>query len=162
MGGPHFDESIAFKGLRIAVMTVSDTRTVTNWRKARRNGALRGLRSKKPGAKPKASNPLEPKVRELEAKVARLEKDLHKAHIILDVQEKVAGLLGFSLALSANVSETPAHPLITVGRWKVIPDGRREEDDGLGKAPRPPARQPECLRQIFRSVRTADHFPNEL
>ncbi|MBW2377287.1 MAG: molybdenum cofactor biosynthesis protein [Deltaproteobacteria bacterium] len=27
MGGPRFDESIAFKGLRIAVMTVSDTRT---------------------------------------------------------------------------------------------------------------------------------------
>jgi molybdenum cofactor biosynthesis protein B len=27
MGGPSFDESIAFKGLRIAVMTVSDTRT---------------------------------------------------------------------------------------------------------------------------------------
>jgi transposase-like protein len=70
---------------------------LANWRKARRDGALRGLRSKKRGVKPKASNPLEPKVRELEAKVARLEKDLHKAHIILDVQEKVAGLLGFSL-----------------------------------------------------------------
>ncbi len=70
---------------------------LANWRRARRDGALRGLRSKKRGAKPKASNPLEPKVRELEAKVARLEKDLHKAHIILDVQEKVAGLLGFSL-----------------------------------------------------------------
>jgi len=27
MGGPRFDESIPFKGLRIAVMTVSDTRT---------------------------------------------------------------------------------------------------------------------------------------
>ena len=70
---------------------------LTAWRKARRDGALRGLSSKKRGAKPKASNPLEPKVRELEAKVARLEKDLHKAHTILDVQEKVAGLLGFSL-----------------------------------------------------------------
>jgi transposase-like protein len=70
---------------------------LANWRKARREGALRGLRSKKRGAKAKASNPLEPKVRELEAKVARLEKDLHKAHTILDVQEKVAGLLGFSL-----------------------------------------------------------------
>ncbi len=70
---------------------------LANWRKARDEGALRGLRSKKRGAKPKASNPLEPKVRELEAKVARLEKDLHKAHTILDVQEKVAGLLGFSL-----------------------------------------------------------------
>lgn len=70
---------------------------LANWRKARRDGALRGLRSKKRGVKPKQSNPLEPKVRELEAKVARLEKDLHTAHTILDVQGKVAGLLGFSL-----------------------------------------------------------------
>ena len=70
---------------------------LTNWRKARRDGALRGLASKKRGAKPKAINPLEPKVRELESKVARLEKELHKAHTILDVQEKVAGLLGFDL-----------------------------------------------------------------
>ena len=44
---------------------------LANWRKARRDGALRGLQSKKRGAKPKASNPLELKVRELEAKVAR-------------------------------------------------------------------------------------------
>ena len=35
--------------------------------------------------------------RKLEAKVARLEKELHTAHTILDVQGKVAGLLGFSL-----------------------------------------------------------------
>jgi hypothetical protein len=70
---------------------------LTKWREARRDGALRGLRSKKRGAKPAAMNPLAPKVRELEAKVARLEKDLHTAHTILDVQEKVAGLLGFSL-----------------------------------------------------------------
>jgi transposase len=70
---------------------------LTKWREARRDGALHGLRSKKRGAKPKPINPLAPKVRELEAKVARLEKDLHTAHTILDVQEKVAGLLGFSL-----------------------------------------------------------------
>lgn len=70
---------------------------LTAWREARRAGALRGLSSKKRGAKPKAGNPLEPQVRELEAKVARLEKELRKAHTILDVQGKVAGLLGFSL-----------------------------------------------------------------
>jgi len=70
---------------------------LTAWRKARRNGVLRGLASNKRGAKPKKRNPLEPKVRELEAKVARLEKELHQAHTILDVQGKVAGLLGFSL-----------------------------------------------------------------
>ncbi len=67
------------------------------WRKARRDGALRGLGSNKRGAKPKANNPLEPQVRELESKLARLEQDPHKAHTILDVQGKVAGLLGFSL-----------------------------------------------------------------
>ncbi len=70
---------------------------LTAWRKARRNGALRGLASKMRGAKLKARNPLEPKVRQLEAEVTRLEGELHKAHTILDVQEKVAGLLGFSL-----------------------------------------------------------------
>ncbi len=75
---------------------------LTAWRKARRSGALRGLASKKRGAKPNARNPLEPKVRQLEAEVARLEGELHKAHTILDVQEKVAGLLGFSLESEKN------------------------------------------------------------
>jgi len=75
---------------------------LTKWREARRAGALRGLASKKRGAKPKASNPLEPRVRELEAHVARLEKDLHTAHTILDVQKKVAGLLGFNLEDGKN------------------------------------------------------------
>ncbi len=36
-------------------------------------------------------------MRQLEAEVARLEEELRKAHTILEVQEKVAGLLGFSL-----------------------------------------------------------------
>jgi len=70
---------------------------LTAWRKARRKGSLQGLSSKKRGAKPAKRNPLDAKVRELEAKVARLEKELHTAHTILDVQGKVAGLLGFSL-----------------------------------------------------------------
>ena len=36
-------------------------------------------------------------MRELEAKVNRLEKELHQAHTILDVQVKMSGLLGFNL-----------------------------------------------------------------
>ncbi len=75
---------------------------LASWRKARHDGALRGLASKKRGAKPKAHNPLEPKLRELESKVARLEKELHKAHTILEVQKKVAGLLGFDLESGKN------------------------------------------------------------
>ena len=67
------------------------------WRKARRSGSLQGLTPKKRGTKPAAPNPLSPKVRQLEVKVARLEKELAAAHTILDVQGKVAGLLGFSL-----------------------------------------------------------------
>ena len=70
---------------------------LTAWRKARLKGSLQGLTSKTRGAKPAERNPLDAKVRALEAKVARLEKELHTAHTILDVQGKVAGLLGFSL-----------------------------------------------------------------
>ena len=55
---------------------------LATWRKARRKGSLRELASKK---------------RVLEAKVARLEHELHTAHTILDVQGKVAGLLGLNL-----------------------------------------------------------------
>ena len=68
------------------------------WRKARRQGSLRGLTPSKRGARPAERNPLSAKVRELEAKVVRLEKELHTAHTILEVQGKVAGLLGFNLS----------------------------------------------------------------
>ena len=66
------------------------------WRKARREGSLQGLAPKKRGAKPKR-DPRDGQVRALEAEVARLNKELAKAHTILEVQGKVAGLLGFSL-----------------------------------------------------------------
>jgi len=65
------------------------------WRKASRNGSLKAL-SKKRGRKPER-NPLDEKVRKLERQNARLENELRKAHLIIDVQGKVAGLLGISL-----------------------------------------------------------------
>ena len=61
------------------------------WRKSRRSGSLQGLTPKKRGAKPAEHNPLSPKVRQLEAKVARLEKELATAHTILEVREKLPG-----------------------------------------------------------------------
>lgn len=70
---------------------------LSTWRKARRKSALQGLTAKKRGTKPKARHPLEATVRALETKVTRLERELHAAHTILEVQKKVAGLLGFSL-----------------------------------------------------------------
>ena len=73
-------------------------RILTTWRRARRKGSLRELAAKKRGAKPAQRNPLAAKVRALEAKVARLEHELHTARTtILDVQGKVAGLLGLNL-----------------------------------------------------------------
>ena len=60
-------------------------------------GSLQGLTPKRRGAKPAEPNPLSPEVRQLEAKVARLEKELATAHTILEVQGKVAGLPGFGL-----------------------------------------------------------------
>ena len=65
--------------------------------RTRRKGSLRELASKKRGVKPAERNPLDAKVRALEAQVARLEHELHTAHTILDVQGKVAGLLGLNL-----------------------------------------------------------------
>ncbi len=70
---------------------------LANWRRAQREGALQGLSPKKRGAKPRARNPLQPRVEELESKIVRLERELHQARTIMDVQEKVAGLLGFNL-----------------------------------------------------------------
>ena len=51
-----------------------------------RISSLKGAGAEKRGAKPAESNPLSGKVRQLEAKVAGLEKELATAHTILDVQ----------------------------------------------------------------------------
>jgi transposase len=73
---------------------------LTTWRKAAHSGSLKAL-SKKRGRKPER-NPLEEKVRKQEREIVRLEKELHKAHLIIDVQGKVAGLLGLSLEDGTN------------------------------------------------------------
>ncbi len=68
---------------------------LASWRKARREGSLAGL-SKRRGRKAKPVNPLAKKVQQLERENARLSGELEKAHLILYVQGKVAGLLGLS------------------------------------------------------------------
>jgi len=69
---------------------------LATWRNAKRKGSLEGLEPKKRGRKAAVRNPLEPEVDRLKRQVVRLEDDLRKAHIILDVQGKVAGLLGLN------------------------------------------------------------------
>ena len=75
---------------------------LTAWRKAGREGSLKGLTPKRRGRKPTRRNPLQKRVDELEAEVVRLHKQLATAETILEVQGKVAGLLGLSFDSGKN------------------------------------------------------------
>jgi transposase-like protein len=63
------------------------------WRRERAHGILEALTPQKRGPKSKR-NPLEEENQKLRRQNARLSEDLRKAHIIIDVQKKVAALLG--------------------------------------------------------------------
>ena len=67
---------------------------LTNWRKQARTGTLKAL-SKKRGPKGKSSSELE--VEKLRKKVARLERELEKAQILIGAQKKLAEILGVDL-----------------------------------------------------------------
>ena len=66
---------------------------LTYWRRERAHGILEALTLQKRGPKSKR-NPMEEEVQKLCRQNARLTEDLRKAHIIIDVQKKVAALLG--------------------------------------------------------------------
>ena len=70
---------------------------LTAWRRQRDEGALEGLRSKKRGPKAKA---VDPRVKRLEREVSRLKWKLEQAETIIDIQRKVAGILGIPLRTS--------------------------------------------------------------
>lgn len=63
------------------------------WRELRRNGALSALRAKKRGRKLRR-DPQGKRVEQLERENRRLREELRKAQVIIDVQKKVARLLG--------------------------------------------------------------------
>ena len=79
-------------------------RTRRSWTGRHADGLVRRTSSgsTKRGRKAIERNPLQGKVQKLERECARLEKELHKAHLIIDVQGKVAGLLGLSLEDETN------------------------------------------------------------
>lgn len=66
---------------------------LATWRRERAEGILEALTPQKRGPKSKR-NPLEEENLKLQRQNARLTEDLRKAHIIIDVQKKVAALLG--------------------------------------------------------------------
>jgi len=66
---------------------------LTYWRRERADGILEALTPRKRGPKSKR-NPLEEENQKLRRQNARLSEDLRKAQIFIDVQKKVAALLG--------------------------------------------------------------------
>ena len=67
---------------------------ISLWRKSRAAGELQALSPKKTGRPRKQRNPLEPENAKLRRHNARLQEELRKARIIIDVQKKVAEMLG--------------------------------------------------------------------
>ncbi len=67
---------------------------LTNWRRQRDHGALREMRGRRRGPKPR---PIDPRVKQLEAENRRLQRKLQRAETIITLQKKVAEILGIPL-----------------------------------------------------------------
>lgn len=67
---------------------------LTTWRAQRERGELAGLTPKKRGPAPKPKNPLADKVAALEREVARQTARAERAEALVELQKKVAELLG--------------------------------------------------------------------
>ena len=67
---------------------------LTTWRRLRETGALAGMRARKRGPKSRAEDP---RVKQLVRENARLQRQLKQAVTIIDIQKKVAGILGIPL-----------------------------------------------------------------
>lgn len=69
---------------------------ISKWRKLRRTGALSALASQRPGPKVTPHDPAHDELARLRAENARLQARLEQVELIIDVQKKVATLLGVS------------------------------------------------------------------
>jgi transposase-like protein len=67
---------------------------LVTWRRQRDTGALAGMRARKRGPKGRAEDP---KVKQQAREIARLQRRLKQAETIIDIQKKVAGILGIPL-----------------------------------------------------------------
>lgn len=67
---------------------------LSTWRRQRERGAVAGLTPKKRGRKRNQNQAQEEELKRLRRQVQRLQDQLHKAQVVIDVQKKVAMLLG--------------------------------------------------------------------
>lgn len=71
---------------------------LSTWRKQRDRASEAALAPRQRGRKPDPARPERLQIERLERERARLERELKKARLIIDVQKKVATLLGIELA----------------------------------------------------------------
>jgi transposase-like protein len=72
--------------------------TLTDWRRQRDSGVLGALTPTKRGPKLTARNPLTAELAQSKREIARLGRRLEHAEAIIEIQKKVAALLGIPLA----------------------------------------------------------------
>jgi transposase len=70
---------------------------LTTWRKLRSTGEIAGLEPRKRGKKPVPRNPMAGEMQRLTRENQRLQKRLHQAEVIIDVQKKLCDLLGLTV-----------------------------------------------------------------
>ena len=70
---------------------------LTSWREARDRGELEALSPKKRGPRPTVPDPRDKKIAELERGLAKAEARAKRAEALVEVQKKVAELLGIQL-----------------------------------------------------------------
>jgi transposase len=80
--------------------------TLTDWRRQRDAGAFEALKPQRRGPKPVAAQPADADLDQLRRENARLRQRLEHAEAIIEVQKKVAALLGVPMA-TAERDETP-------------------------------------------------------
>ena len=73
------------------------TSHISKWRKLRDRGALQALTPHPPGPKPAPPDPVQEELERLRTENARLQARLAQAETIIEVQKKVAQLLGAPL-----------------------------------------------------------------
>ena len=76
------------------------TSHISKWRSQRNRGALAALTSQPRGPKPAPHDPLTDQVARLQRQNARLQAQLEQAAIVIDIQKKVAQLLGAPILTS--------------------------------------------------------------
>jgi len=96
---------------------------LTAWRRERDEGALAGL-TPKPRGRKATQNPLADENARLQRELARMKQELDKANTVIDVQRKVAALLGETLSEPTEEDVAQAQGRFRTGRLDIKP-GRR-------------------------------------